>query len=416
MNLGSRIAICGGSISNRAGYSNTPNQGFSQTNWLEWWQAMAGQPFQIVSMAGEGGRHISEVDTNFASEVAAFSPEVVVLGGDCAGNYLYAGNTVASAIQYLASIHAKCQAIGANMICWTLPPNNNISATNDSSFANTELTHEYNRLLMAYGKSNADILVVPFHWHVDLAATDGRMVTTAAASLTTTAWTHDGTHPHPKLAIKLAQLLDYAVRGYTLFMLPHACNADGSKALANPLNYGTFGTNGAGNGNSSNVACTEEPRTDIGDGGSWKRISVINAPQSPVYTFGGAWLMPSKMAVGTPVRALVEVKLNAIPTNLRGLKVTLSFTGSTETIGGFNTSSSGAFSSLADAGPFIPTGKTLWLSTAINEIPAGTTGVSVALEATKGSGGNITANLSVGRAMVIAEPSVPNVVFAQETP
>jgi hypothetical protein len=418
-----RIAVCGGSIANRASYANTPNQGFSPANWLEWWQALAGQPFQVVAMAGEGGRQVSVVDANFQAEVGAHAPDIVVLGSDSIGNWMYAdgARTAAEAMAYVESIYNKCAALEAQLVVFMLPPNNNLSAANDASFSKTYRTHEYNRLLLAFASTHHGMLAVPFHAHTDLAAVDSRYVTTTLAALQATEWTHDGTHPHPKLAIRLAQLMHAAFTASypKQIMLPHAANADSLKCLANPLNYGTGGTNGAGNSNTlSGATATEEARTDIGDGGAWKNVAAAGAPASIVYTFGGAGAVPANMTPGaTPIRALVELKLNATPINLRGFKLTLSFAGSATTIGGFSTSETGSFAQLADAGPFIPVGETLWLATAIDELPAGVTNFSLAIEAVKASAGNMTVDFSVGRAIV--EPigsAVPAVAFAQTTP
>lgn len=417
-----RLAICGASIVNRASYANTANQGFAFHNWLEWLQALAGQPFQIVSMAGEGGRQITVVDTNFDTEVLAYSPDVVILGNDAVGNYLYSvgAPTAASALAYVESIYNKCVAAGAELVMFLVPPNVQLNATNDASLDRTYRTFEYNRLAIEFAATHPGFTAIEFNDHVDLAATGQRYNTTLTAGLATTAWTHDGTHPHPKLSIKLAQLLHAALAGKypTPIFTPHAANVDIKRALANPLNYGTGGTNGAGNSNSSTHTCTEEARTDIGDGGAWKNISVAAIAASPVYTFAGVGSIPANMTAGTtPIRALVEIKLNAVPTNLRGFKLTLSFAGTAVTIGGFNTTEAGGSAQLANAGPFIPVGETLWLSTAIDELPAGATNFSLAIEATKYSGGNLTVDFSVGRAII--EPvgtTVPFVAFSQTTP
>lgn len=418
-----RIAVCGASIANRASYANTANQGFAPTNWLEWLQAISGQAFQVVAMAGEGGRHIDTVDTNFQAEVGVYAPDVVVLGSDAAGNWMYfdSARTATEALAYVENIYNKCTALGAQLIVFMLPPNTNLSAVNDANFSKTYRTHEYNRLLLAFSSTHPGMLAVPFYVHTDLAAADGRSITTQAATLTTTTWTHDGTHPHPRLAIKLAQLLHAAflLAGYPKqIVLPHTANADTLKCLANPLNYGTTGTNGAGNGNTSTHTCTEVARTDIGDGGAWKRISVAAIAASPIYTFSGVGSIPANLTPGSsPIRALVELKLNAIPTNLRGFKVTLSFAGSAVTIGGFNTTEGGGSAQIANAGPFIPVGDTLWLSTAIDELPAAATNFSLAVEATKYSGGNLTVDFQIGRAIIEAVGSaVPAVAFAQTVP
>lgn len=433
-----RIAITGGSISNRCSYStinpsDASNQDFGPHSWLQWWQAMAGQPFVIASLAGEGGRQIVECLAQFKVEIAAYSPDIVVLGGDASGNYLYnaSGATPELAMGYVQQIYEKCVIIGARLIVWTLPPNENLSAARDTTKSANYATLEYNRQLVEWGSSKPDVKVVQFHPHTDHTDVDSRYVTTQSASSTATQWTHDGTHPHPRLSIKLAQLMDAAASTWTMQKpwIAHLANIDDQKAILNPLNYGTGGTLAGGAtgsfvGNNctlqgANTTCSQTARTDIGEGIYWKNVVVSsNNTGDVLYDFSGTASLPSSLTAGTSkIRALVEIKLNSTPTELRGFNVKIQFTGSSKTISGFAQSFTGGFASLGPSGPYIPTGQTLWLSTAVDAIPAAATAIArIRLTAARQSGATWSADFSVGRAIILAEDDIPGLFFNQTVP
>lgn len=435
-----KIAVAGGSISNRACYSlitttDAQNQTFAPHNWLEWLQAFTGQPFQIVAMAGEGGRHITEVVTKFPTDVMQHKPDVVILGSDAIGNYLYnaGGATVDLAMGYLAQVHQMCRSIGAHLVVWDHPPNAQLNAANDASGAKTANTLEYNRRLYAYASENDDVGIVPFGRHVDLAAAGNRYNTTLNASTTATEWTHDGTHPHPKLAIDLATAMETYFSKYQLQKnwFEHRALIDPQSAITNPLCYGTGGT--AANGASGTVAanCTLDAksgagtsvvgskvaRTDIGDGGEWQRVVATAWQQDVDLIFAGDASFPSNFGVGTPVRALVEVQLLSAPTNFRGFSVELSF-GGAKTIAGFSQSLTGGFAQLGPSGPYIPLNKTMWLSTAIDEIPATFSAFQVKLIAAR-NGTAATAmsvDFRIGRVVIVPEDIIPVQQFVQTVP
>jgi len=429
-----RLAICGASIVNRGSYSNTASQGYGPHNWTQWLLAMCGHRLDIVSMAGVGGRQISTVDANFDTEVGAYTPDVVILGSDSAGNWLYqlGGRTAAQALAYVQSIHTKCKALNARLIVFTLPPNGNCEAGNDPTFAKTDLSLEYNRLLANWASSEQSISVVDFSGHTDVAATDGRYQTTTGATTTTDAWTHDGTHPQPRMSIRLARILLDALNIKDLpqpYWLASPCNSDASRAFINPVGIGTAGTKSGGctgdvadNWTLTAAATSvgsKVARTDLGPNATWQNVVSTAATASPTLAIAGrgAGQFPAGVTVGTPVMAMVEVLLNAAPTNLRGIQAVLSFNGTATTHGSMNTSSAGGFAQMADAGAYIPIGESYWIGTAIAAVPASATGVSgLTLTFAKSSAGNLTSDISIGRVVMIPKDALPNVVSAENIP
>lgn len=428
-----RLAIAGASIVNRGSYSNTANQGYGPHNWTQWLLAMLGHKFDLVSMAGVGGRQVTVVDSNFDTEVGAYEPDVVILGSDAVGNYMYNGSgTVADSMGYVKSIHAKCKKLGARLIVFGLPPNVQLEAAQDASFANTNKTLEYNRALTLWASTQPDVTFVDFSGYTDVTAADGRYQTTTGATTTTAAWTHDGTHPQPRAAIKLAQLIRDVIDAKDLpapMWLASPCNADPARAFINPMGIGTTGSKSGGatgdvaanwtlTGSSAAVG-SKVARADLGPNATWQKIVITAAAADVTLAIAGTGVaaFPAGVAAGTPVMALVEVMLNAAPTNLRGIQSSLAFNGSATTIQGMLVSAGGGFASIADVGPYIPQGEPLWIATAVALVPANATGVgSLTLTFAKGAGGNLTADISIGRVMLVPKAALPNVVSAQTVP
>lgn len=415
-----RLAIAGASWMARNNYSTTPN--ITPNGFVHWAQALSYYAFDVVSYGAVGGRVINTVADNFDTEILAYSPDMVIIGGDCAGNAINNGVSAADCYATLTGMLAKCAGKGIIATVTTLPPNDGLSAANDASGAKNTETHKYNDLVRALCRRDRRIILLPLdEIYCDLSNADGRMVAAFTASATSATWTHDGTHPYPRAAIKAAQHWLSALSGrfgFRTLALP-VSNNHPYKGLQNPVNYGVSGTlsggaSGAFVGNNCTLSgpagtvISEVARTDFAANGVWKRIVATAVASSVTYTFTGGGI-PANMTPGvTPVWAVCELLLNSAPTNLRGFKLALSYTGGGGvTHIGFNTSSSGNFATMADAGPYIPVGAPMLLFVPVGILPASATNLSLALEASKSSAGAMSVDYSVGRAAPLTADAVP---------
>lgn len=423
---------------NYGGAGNTFNTA-SMIGFMQWFQALAGCPFDIVSLSGNGGRNVNTLVNEFDAETLAYNPDIVMIGSDAVGNSIGQNtnsvvNSAESCIASMKILIEKCYAADAVPVVLTLPPNNNNNSTQDANgFINPEW-HKYNDQLLALARNDPRLILVLVHeFSIDLAEAGGRAITTTSAGVgaQSTQWTHDGTHPHPKLAIKMGQILQETLRStrFVIRTLPLInSNSHPYRCVANPVNFGSSGTKTGGTLGVSGNNCilggaglttgSKVARTDFSNNGEWQRIVCAAETVSATYIFSDAGLgLPANMVAGvTPVYAVVEIMLNAAPTNLRGFMWVLSFIGSATTFIGFNTVASGSSAGLADAGPYIPLATKLMLHTPTGMLPAGVTGFTLTLTATKAAAGNLTVDFYVGRAAIVVAPVVPYIDVAINLP
>ena len=416
-----RIAVLGASITNRNSYGGSGgNTVSSQIGFLQWAQAILGMPFDVVSNAGIGGQTMSAVAARLKSDVLAYSPDVVILGGDGIGNSVNSGVSAATIYgQWAACVEAILDAGKIPIVC-TCPPNDKLSTAWDTTGAWTAEYHKINDMVKAACRADSRLILFPWdEIHADQTAASSRPNTTSATSQQTTAWTNDGTHPHPRMAIAMGTVLAGILAGiFPARTLPFPnVNSHPYSALSNAVRNGSSGTLSGGASGSAAAGDTLNGNATVGakvaragfsSNDEWQRVTTTNGTGSATYNFGMNAGIPGDKAAGvTPVFAAAEIMLLATPTNLRGFKLTLGFSGTGLSATGFNTAATGSSLNLADAGPYIPQNKVLLLHTPIAAIPANATALTLSLEATKGGGGNLTADFYVGRAGVFAAPIVP---------
>lgn len=427
-----RLALAGASLCNRNGYSAGTSPVTVGTGFFHWFQAFNYYPFDIVANGGIGGQTLAAVETNFAVDVLANSPDIVVLCGDAPGNSVNNGVIASNVLITLDSLIARMEASNIVVVLCTIPPNGQLSAGNDASGAKGQQTQIYNDGVMARCRANPKLIL--FHWgehQVDLTETTGRYVTTSSTGAASTAWVHDQTHSHPKDAIKRGQLMGTiltSLLGLRTLPLP-STNTHPYKAILNPVNFGTTGTlAGGATGAFVGANCTltgsgvtsiaDVARTDFADNGVWKRIVTTLGVGNVTYQFTGVGSIPANMVAGTtPIFAVCEIMLNATPTSLRGFQITLSFAGSAITYTGFNTATGGTATNLADAGPYIPLATKILLFTPVGILPAAATNFAITVEASKSSlAANMAVDFQVGRASIIVAPVVPSNATALVVP
>lgn len=407
-----KLALAGASNWARNNYSS----GDAKTGpcgFLHWAQAMTFCPFDVVSYGSVGGRTMGVILANFDAEITPFDPDIVLIGGDGIANAINNGQSATSIMTDLQGVIDKVIALDAIPVISTCPPNAGIDATSEA----TEW-HKVNDAVRDLCRSDRRYMLLPIdEFTVSMLAASNWPNTTTGTGPASTAWTHDGTHFQPRNAIKVgrgfADIIQYRLGARTL-KLPQT-NSHPHKGVTNVCNIGTGGTLSGGASGAVSANCTlngaavgsKVARTDFQNDGEWQKIVATAAAGSTTFIFSGASIPTNMVAGQTPVWAVVEIMLNAAPTNLRGFNIDLSFTPNSNVYTGFNTSEGGGFASYGDAGPYIPTGVAMLYFTPIGLMPANATSCTITVTATKSSTGNLSADFHIGRAQVLTASAVP---------
>ena len=407
-----RIAIIGASIVNRCarGTASGIYTVYSMANWLQWANARLGCLLEPVVFGGIGGNPIAAVQNRYATEVHPYVREgdFVYVGGDGFGNSITSDIPVATMFSSWLTLISQILADGCTPIVATCPPNGNVT-----NAAKANLWYGINNLVIAYAASDPRVILQRWDM-IHLSPT-----ATYPNSPLADGWTIDDTHPQPRLSIAIGdQLVDglQAFLGSALAKVNavpwHSHNSDSYRLVTNPTMSGTVGgvasnwtLAGAG------AVGTKVSRSDLGHQREYQRIvttagtahSTLTADVFTIPTVGV--FIPAKGV--DYVRAFARVKLNAAPTNLRGIQLDIQFNGSTQRTIGLSTGSIAAASggNYADAGPYMKVDEWLTICTPHLLLPVGATGIRPIITVSKSAAGNITSDVYVSDVCIEVVPA-----------
>lgn len=165
---GSRVVVDGDSITIGTATSSTWNQ--SQGGWVQEMARLSGGRIDIVHNAGVASTGIDTRLSNFASKVAPYTPETVILAN---GTNDVAGGDLSGYLTKLTTYYDDCRAIGAQLILGAIYPKS----------VNASTISAWNAAFVEWAKPRG-VLVIPF-WELADPATGAWP----------SSWTTDGTHP-----------------------------------------------------------------------------------------------------------------------------------------------------------------------------------------------------------------------------
>lgn len=383
-----KLLIWGDSMATQ---NDATNSGYDYLGNAFIWKGLhvAGNPLDVIYVGGNSGNRTDQIIANFASQVAAQSPDyVLILAGT---NDLIQGYGNDYAINGVMQMVALVESIGAVPILWCLTPGDTWAANG----TNRSLWITHNASLRSLASAQG------------LPIIDGSAAfATAAGQPDAIASTNDGLHPNNLASEYLAPVVGafFAQMPRRRLYSPLAAG----NAVANPLLAGTGGTKQSGVTGSVPDGCTASgvaasvssvyTRAN-GPGRWWQQVLTLNANQASVMYFSVATLATAGLAVGDVVRAVCDVEMDAGNSGLHSIRLVLQYVGGTP-------GSSNSTSDATNNGVGVVPGATYkrQLATAKKAIPAGTTSVNVyvIVQAQSSMGASCTVRVGAPSAIKVA--------------
>jgi len=296
------------------------------TAWAQLGVYMARNRVDVVAVSGNSGYRTDQITPLFADQVAAHTPDYVLI--TAATNDLIQGLGAAYALRGVLQMAALVESIGAVPIVRTISPGGSFAA----SQALFQARREFNSLIDAAALQNGWPL-----FDTSLAYLDPASAVDAPLS----GYTDGAVHPLNKGAVVEAEILAGVLKGLPRRELFNPTTT--SNLASNPLMAGTGGTKPTGvtgvvpdGGNytiGGGAACVSSivPRTDGGPGDWWQSAMVIPAGGYITQIIGVVSMATAGIAVGDTLRAVCDIEvLDGHDGGVTGVDLRAKFNGATD--------------------------------------------------------------------------------------
>lgn len=287
---------------------------------------MAGNPMDLVFVSGNSGLRTDQIIPNFATQVAAYTPDAVLL--PVATNDLLQGLGADYALQGVATMARLVESVSAVPILMTINSGESFS----SDTIRRGVWSDYNARLRVMAAGNS--------WPLFDAAT-AYLDPTSLTYAPLPGYTDGAVHPRNKGGTADADVLASLLRTLPKRQLAHAVDSV-ANVCSNVLLTGTTGTLQSGATGQAPTGCTLQSggtgwtaqssvkrRTDGGPGWWWE----VASQQSSAAVGGFNFIFPNRtlaevgLVVGDAMRFVVDVEIDAGHSAVYTLRAGLRFNG-----------------------------------------------------------------------------------------
>jgi lysophospholipase L1-like esterase len=379
---GRKLLVWGDSIANQNGLTSGAYLGGA---WVPLGLYYAGNPLDLVGVGGNSGLRTDQIIPTFAAQVAALSPDYVVI---CAGtNDLAQGLGATAALNGLMTMAALVESIGATPILMTLPPGETYVS---ASQAIRDSWVSFNAQVKAICADRRYPLLDAMHAYLD---------ESSPLYAPLPGHTDGAVHPYSRGAQAIGMMLGELLRGLPRRSLfnPQTVAAN---VCTNPLLTGAGGTIPGGFSGSAPTGCqlsfsggsgasSVVARADGGPGNWWQvAMSGSVAGNGADLIFPAASLATAGLAVGDVCRFVLDAEIDDGHSGVLCLNAGLRFLGTSNW--------SYAYSAQSSNGSLRPGAQSLQFRVPEFVIPAGTTSLGLYLRVSCASGAVINATVRAG--------------------
>ena len=341
-----RVVLLGDSITDLNGGPRLDGSStfYSAQGFWNWANVQMGFRYAMVVNAGVSGNKVAQMDTRFATDVAAYTPDVVVVFGGINDVVTISSlgadtNTVVASVKAsLASIYDKVLALGAICVVSPMTPMSEASGTIKVLTANEKIAWaSINQWIREQAKSRPLMVLADMSEAITDKTLNARPVNDTVSPGTQPSILYDGLHPAANGAMLMGRALADAMIPLAPPANPYLVGVNSVNYLTNAGMIGASGATGPTSWNTSDVgggavmAFSYIARTD-GIAGNWLRADLTGSSNhSPtIKFFQGATYSG---AIGDKVKFVVEFQCEdqvySSGTEIRNIVATIQGSGAT---------------------------------------------------------------------------------------